>query len=93
MSDLTAGPWHVDGEAIVTNQGHTESVHEIRNEHGLTVGYIHETDDSRLVAAAPELLGALKELVRVGTVGWPHREKAEAVRAAETAIAKAEGTT
>jgi hypothetical protein len=46
------------------------------------------TEHARLIAAAPELLAALKELADAAEESWPNRP---CVRVAKEAIAKAEG--
>lgn len=81
----TPGPWFVDGddpEGAVTDSGPL-LIHVVDSD--------HPAEDTRLIAAAPELLEALRDLLDVaedaldGVDEWDARGKARA------AIAKARG--
>ena len=102
MSEHTAGPWHVDPKA--PEESYFEDVNILR-EDGLAVAVaVHNGNidpatvkaNAHLIAAAPDLLEALKEaldLLRKEAPGTPlnnHRFDAIGIRA-YAAIAKAEG--
>ena len=44
-----------------------EGVWHVRDEAGHRVGFAYTQEDARLIAAAPELLAALKGLTQIGT--------------------------
>jgi len=82
----TPGPWSFrgcDGGWAIDYNEDQEQV----------VDYVYEEADARLIAAAPDLLEALDDLLIAycdpGNQGGDHDEKVEAAR---TAIAKARGT-
>jgi hypothetical protein len=99
MSEHTPGPWQVDYELLATfeNDGRTEELIEIVGDsRGNTPCYATSKVDARLIAAAPDMLAALKELD--DTVNEPndHKDGWEAAlerasNKARAAIAKAEG--
>lgn len=87
MSNHTPGEWTVSknlaGDLVVTSTNHHDND-----------GYIicqtfgrHKYGNAVLIAAAPDLLVALRELVGCAE---PHRDRAE-IKAARAAIAKATG--
>ena len=90
MTQHTPGPWRVakQGELgtqqlpILRSDG--KIIAAIRNEGGLA--------DARLIAAAPELLEALKTLVRRVERGNAHTTLGCTTEPAQAAIAKAEVT-
>ena len=99
MTQHTPGPWKFDG----SREYHSEDV--IRHKHGVVVAII-PTDfyriarmaNARLIAAAPELLGALEAMLRGADLvmaetldgGNPFPTLAHAAQKAQAAIAKAE---
>lgn len=95
MSNHTPGPWlHVEGTHFVgTDDADTQTIcytddHRNRRKRSQAE---HEAN-ARLIAAAPELLEALKGLINVCT--HPQSTKADMkqiAREARAAIAKAEG--
>lgn len=93
----TPGPWRIDpdlsniGKAGVTT---ANSEYEFSVNGGYEPEYL-QIEDARLIAAAPELLAALKECI-----GWidpddtrlvNYEEARRVLASAESAIAKAEG--
>lgn len=87
----------VDGIKEVIANGRSSSMHAISNStdytHTRIVGYAHSLEDANLFAAAPELLGAMKNLIDV----WITAESLEAMRHAiaygTSAVDKAETRT
>ncbi len=73
MSDHTPGPWHTTGTQH----------EEVRNGDGFLVCKAR-TDDARLIAAAPDLLEALEDLL-------PLLEDRRLQNKARAAVAKATG--
>ncbi len=55
MDKCTPGPWHTDGNLI-------------RHDHDI-IGTSNRPEDAALIAAAPELLEALRNLVKAHEVG------------------------
>lgn len=95
MSGFTPGPWEISESAYVcrqaivarTPEGDLDPIAEVMGS-----GKGQNLANARLIAAAPEMLAALRELIP-WAVG-PHMRKPEgcaAVKAALAAIAKAEG--
>jgi hypothetical protein len=91
MSKRTPGPWTVSRETT-RGQFVTEThIRGPRNDHIALVGPCEIDANARLIAAAPELLGALRELTNAveqyapNPGNWPELARALAV------IAKAEG--
>ena len=91
METYTPGPWFAseDGE-VYSKSSYTSVAMVLMNESG--------PDNARLIAAAPDLLEALKlfvseyvELVESGDAGFWDAESEEKVKKARAAIAKAEG--
>lgn len=83
----TPGPWHVDGVEIIADGGRC-----IVWELGQSLE--DRTADAALIAAAPDLLAALKTIAANSDEEneWDAVEKLHAnLAAAEAAIAKAEG--
>lgn len=65
----TPGPWFVSADRIASDHGDIAAVHyqSFREQKGW-----HCADDARLIAAAPDLLAALKLLRNPGGDGkWP----------------------
>lgn len=85
MSAHTPGPW-----AVGKNERSDERI-EVRAEPlGLLVALVEKSSDARLIAAAPDLLEALRVLVEVASVCIPETAGHE-LEQARAAIAKAEG--
>ena len=95
MSKHTPGPWIAELETypiMVSSQTETwPLVDELGNEEGRTGAFVCNTGDNkgnaRLIAAAPELLEALKEILDCDKT----RTSFGAVMRARAVIAKAEG--
>jgi hypothetical protein len=91
MSEHTPGPWDYQNDTITSKHGDIARVHyqSSRDKRGW--------DDRPLIAAAPELLAALKDLMELYAIGQVVIEgEAEqgndpVVQAAWAAINKAEG--
>jgi hypothetical protein len=97
----TPGPWHVDPKS--PEESFFEDVNILRHD-GLAIAVcVHNGDilppepeaNARLIAAAPELLAVLQDIVaangmRPGHVAYLSRSDIAAM--AQSAIAKAEGT-
>jgi len=78
MSNHTPGPWKIgawESGMLAVDGANDEQV----------TGFI-EPADALLIAAAPELLDALK-----GMLCWPNTPSPEAVRKAQAALSKATG--
>ncbi len=84
----TPGPWHWDGYELL--RAPSESVTDIVLDISVE-GACPSVDDARLIAAAPELLAALKALVMADDAAEDTSSLGDALAAAEDAIAKAEG--
>ncbi len=96
MAEHTPGPWHWNGIATIWNT--RGNVGEVEREviiAQVVTDYVNRTHvepipvieaNARLIAAAPELLAALEEVVRISD------RKHNAWDAAHAAIAKAKGT-
>lgn len=85
MSKHTPGPWKVEGS--IYEHMHSEIVSAMPgSERGIAQVWKHENAmaDARLIAAAPELLEAVREIAKQ----WPDSSAAKTARAA---ISKAEG--
>ena len=74
MTTHTPGPWLADCGHL--SNGKTR------------IGFINREEDTRLIAAAPDMLAALKDLVRASD---GHPDLLAARRYARSVIAKAEG--
>lgn len=83
MSKYTPGPWHVDEHGAI--RGGDLSIVATRHRLPMEV----HTANAHLIAAAPDLLQALKEAVEVFCIEVPFGNKTIAQMRA--AIAKAEG--
>ena len=84
MSNHTPGPWYVGGDMVWSFDDDGEIAVVIR---------VHERDqefeaNSRLIAAAPDLLEALEDLL-----GWQSTAPDSVKNAARQTIAKAKGKT
>lgn len=85
-SKHTPGPWHIENaaggyEIWPKDEGQTHS----------SIARVYRKDDARLIAAAPELLTELKELLQ-WLEKWPHqyaKDMSGYIAACEAAIAKA----
>ena len=98
MTQHSPGPWECVGfENLVVNdeEGNTITCAP-GGRYGATLGELRA--NARLIAAAPEMLEALKDMLE--TYAWKHEETAQnegehmlisAVRKARQTIAKAEG--
>ncbi len=84
----TPGPWSL-------GTSFNDKEFDIIGPNGIVGFLLHANDaDSRLIAAAPDLLAALKKLhdYAHAFVGDMHRQDIEAFKSASAAITKAEGT-
>jgi len=93
----TPAPWRVEGHRSGVPHGHIIS-HGINSHGDGPEGYVCDTwnssdADARLIAAAPDLLEALKWIAHhYANQDMNHRDfRVEAAQRAEAAIAKAEG--
>jgi hypothetical protein len=95
MSGHTPGPWWIE------NEKDSEGPREISDCYGRTAEVYGEGSEgdanARLIAAAPELLAALKEAAQELSLvcKWfdhPEQTTTETLRRATSAIAKAEGS-
>ena len=82
MSEHTQGPWKAERRNGTTEVGNFVVVEP---SDGPCIGYIADPVDARLIASAPELLEALREVVALSD------RKHDAWDKAKAAIAKAEG--
>lgn len=97
MAEYTKGPWELD-ELSLRGDSYTAISGEDWIELATVVTRMKSSDEyspeglanARLIAAAPELLEALEELIECQRGDWPLRQ-AEAKRQARKAIAKAKG--
>ena len=84
MTNHTPGPWHIQ-------PGESSRVYLVNNDQGHAIGEIVHTDtrkpaDARLIAAAPELLAALRDLLAATPQTYDNRhERAAALDAIEKA--------
>jgi hypothetical protein len=90
-TQYTAAPWHskLDGHF----RGWTYVVNEQRDGVAMVTEGEHTLANARLIAAAPDLLDALKAFVRIADVGrgtYRAQIEAEVLGRAEAAIRKAE---
>lgn len=94
MTKHTAGPWvhHPDDNIITTHGGRLILEWVARTNHRLSgeTSIEERNANARLVAAAPELLEALKTLIDMDVAYQRGDKVAQAVDAAKAAIAKAE---
>lgn len=103
MSDVveqvshTPGPWLVRGTDVYGAGVKVASAPSMRQTAGSTVGHEQATANARLVAASPELVASLREmvdlyteLVNSGDAGFWDPETEKQVQRARAAIAKAE---
>lgn len=93
----TEGPWQTNGGIVRTVDENSITVRKIATVHG-EFGEAEKIANARLIAAAPELLEALKatlgkwvDLVESGDAGFWDAEEEPHVIAARAAIARAEG--
>ena len=89
MSKHTPGPWQtsIDGERVLDN---TESF--VANCKPTDSAFPMNKANARLIAAAPELLAALKVLTLDAAVkSWLEAHDPKAIEQARAAIARAEG--
>lgn len=86
MADCTAGPWKYDGDFFVGSEDHEYIIADIGLDGAMTADERREI--GFLIAAAPELLVALK-LVKM-SAGWQSLS-AETRRLIEAAVSKAGG--
>lgn len=94
MSKHTPGDWIVSGDSIVTSD-ETICIATIETDGGYEATRDEREANSRLIAAAPELLEALKAVIKDVCVPqsdhpWAIQQR-EAHELARKAIAKAEG--
>lgn len=81
----TPGPWGINGRDITTPGKYALTIAEI------DIGRAEATANARLIAAAPELLGALKSLWIAHIWGKPGDHVCSECEAARRAIAAATG--
>lgn len=103
MSGHTPGPWKAIISSVVTEQGETKPFCSIsQSETGEDIAYMtlrpHEVEaNARLIAAAPDMINALKWLLDVSeglsdrNDGTESENKQRAQHEARAAIARAEG--
>lgn len=98
MSEHTPGPWHLDVLAhTITDTGNYDNRWIVRgNNHERIADMFEEGDEAdanaNLIAAAPEMLEALKVFMDYNDQGGPLSFNTDAMWAqARAAIAKAEG--
>lgn len=82
MSKHTPGPWYV------AKTGNDQGL-IISEQTGSNVAVSYDAKDAPLIAAAPDLLAALRDMVHFDDL--PKDEQQPAVEKARAAIAKAEG--
>jgi hypothetical protein len=100
MSGHTPGPWRMDGTTVYALTDTKEqnrfwcSVQSVRRAEYGEASDAEVFANARLIAAAPDLLEALRWLAGcAGKLGvYPVRDLDEALERARAAIAKAEGT-
>lgn len=100
MSNHTAGPWFADGHFVGTNEQDTQTVAYVDDHRNKKLRTDEEhRANARLIAAAPEMLEAMRDaLGNLGDIvrhAEPEsvREQAEATwHALKAVIKKAEGT-
>jgi len=86
VSGHTQGPWHVFS---------VYAQHEVRTPTDSLIAVVQSRDYARLIAAAPDMLAALREAVILlagASVHAPELEPMEAYEAVSKAIAKATGS-
>ena len=98
MSDFTKGPWKVEqypdiGELEIWHLS-DDFVHRVCSIECQMPGFNEDEANARLIAAAPALYEALKNLVNeiaiMGDVGW-YNEEGGLVRKAQAALALVDG--
>ena len=87
MKPHTPGPW----TAIPDDTGDEREWYVVTEEEGVLALSVSEEADARLIAAAPDLLAALKEMVTWMPSGFAPQSQSRAMKMAHDAIAKAEG--
>jgi len=96
QSKHTPGPWTIDGSVRTSINAGTKHIalanfyNSVEPEFNVS-GEEHEAN-ARLIAAAPELLAALDELVDALTAGYVPQQDGRMLKEARALIAKAEGT-
>lgn len=95
MSNHTPGPWGINGGKTYTNEISAKSprgkIWVIARTTGSKVGREQDNANAHLIAAAPELLAALKLALSFVPAFTTADFGAEAARQIRAAIAKAEG--
>lgn len=93
-SNHTPGPWEADGELIMSTQGiavatvlYPDDFPCLEDAEGVEAEC---TANARLIAAAPDLLAALKMFVSAFPLPL-RKDEAEAIKAGRTVIALVEG--
>ncbi len=101
MSKYTKGPWFVSGVRFRMNGSEWVSVNRYneakkQDDNIACIGYDPRTGDGQadahLIAAAPELLEALDNVVAAADLPGDHCEMEQAVRVARTILAKFEAS-
>lgn len=92
MSEHTPGPWIVKERVAGFDILAPKSVYAVANDPGGDFGVIEDLEDARLIAAAPDLLEALENLLETSTGQGTHEQWLEAMDQARAAIAKAKGS-
>ena len=95
MSTFTKGPWVVDGNVIRGDHQRNGSVTvacvlDVAYPYGRRAGGSTQPN-ARLIAAAPDLYEALKELIDMDVAYQRGQKVSDAVDKARAALAKAEG--
>lgn len=95
-TNITPGPWQYDSLDSLDGDGHNAFTVTPQKQQGLYIADVGSEANARLIAAAPELLEALKTLylevadyVEVNSLGDVHHNRS--MQLARDAIAKAEG--
>ena len=89
----TPGPWTVQGQAVLSDRPYPEwkQIAEVRIGNADNWSDPEGESNSRLIAAAPDLLAALEEVSDYLAEFFDEGRKHRVIRAADAAIAKAEG--
>lgn len=88
MSAYTEGPWVVENRVAVRGKNHTSICDCITT----NCNYTASEANARLIAAAPDLLEALRAMVRdFGDCEQEDMDGADVIKTARAAIARAEG--
>lgn len=87
----TPGPWLARKVAGTFLPGQIGWAIDYNEEQEQVVDYVYKEADARLIAAAPDLLDALENVIESWGLGLLPHEDSEALDQARAAIAKAKG--